>query len=94
MRSTGEWNISIFWNCGSDSVYRAVNIVGFFADSTPLLERYVGFWVAYLVPCCCMWLALIPILLGRNFFGQSIQSTGYYRDLKADLCFSSDISNE
>ncbi|KAI1074409.1 POT family-domain-containing protein [Whalleya microplaca] len=48
--------------------YWAVNIVGFFADSTPLLERYIGFWLAYLVPCCCMWLALIPILLGRNYF--------------------------
>ncbi|KAI1393057.1 POT family-domain-containing protein [Hypoxylon trugodes] len=48
--------------------YWAVNIMGFFADSTPLLEKYVGFWVAYLIPCCCMWLALIPILLGRNHF--------------------------
>ncbi|OTA90872.1 hypothetical protein M434DRAFT_397647 [Hypoxylon sp. CO27-5] len=46
----------------------AVNIVGFFADSTPLLEKYVGFWLAYLIPCCFMWLALIPILLGRNHF--------------------------
>ncbi|KAK5996173.1 putative peptide transporter ptr2 [Cladobotryum mycophilum] len=48
--------------------YWVINIVGFLADSTPLLERYVGFWVAYLVPCCIMWLALIPILLGRNYF--------------------------
>lgn len=47
-------------------------MVCFFADCTPLLERYVGFWLAYLVPCCCMWLALIPILLGRSHFGQSI----------------------
>ncbi|OTA52293.1 hypothetical protein K449DRAFT_440839 [Hypoxylon sp. EC38] len=48
--------------------YWAVNIVGFFADSTPLLEKYVGFWLAYLIPCCFMWLALVPILLGRNHF--------------------------
>ncbi|KAI0015921.1 POT family-domain-containing protein [Xylariomycetidae sp. FL0641] len=48
--------------------YWAINIVGFFADSMPLLERYVGFWVAYLIPCICMWLALVPILVGRNSF--------------------------
>ncbi|KAJ5885548.1 Proton-dependent oligopeptide transporter family [Penicillium taxi] len=48
--------------------YWTINIVGFLADSTPLLERYVGFWVAYLVPCCAMWLALLPVLFGRNYF--------------------------
>ncbi|KAK6815452.1 hypothetical protein RU639_008716 [Aspergillus parasiticus] len=48
--------------------YWAINVVGFMADATPLLERYVGFWLAYLVPCCLMWLALIPVLLGRNYF--------------------------
>ncbi|KAI1799965.1 POT family-domain-containing protein [Daldinia bambusicola] len=59
-----ELTITYIYN----AFYWAVNVVGFFADSTPLLEKYVGFWVAYLVPCCCMWLALIPILLGRNYF--------------------------
>lgn len=48
-----------------------MNVVGFMADSTPLLERYVGFWLAYLVPCCAMWMALIPLLFGRKFFGES-----------------------
>ncbi|KAJ6134222.1 POT family-domain-containing protein [Penicillium sp. IBT 18751x] len=48
--------------------YWAVNVICFLADCTPLLERYVGFWLAYLIPCCCMWLALIPILIGRNYF--------------------------
>ncbi|QMW43971.1 hypothetical protein G4B11_007341 [Aspergillus flavus] len=43
--------------------YWAINVVGFVADATPLLERYVGFWLAYLIPCCLMWLALIPVLL-------------------------------
>ncbi|KAI0852293.1 POT family-domain-containing protein [Daldinia vernicosa] len=59
-----ELTITYIYN----AFYWAVNVVGFFADSTPLLEKYVGFWVAYLIPCCCMWLALIPILLGRNYF--------------------------
>ncbi|KAJ5127602.1 POT family-domain-containing protein [Penicillium atrosanguineum] len=48
--------------------YWAVNVICFLADCTPLMERYVGFWLAYLIPCCCMWLALIPILIGRNYF--------------------------
>ncbi|EIT79971.1 hypothetical protein AO1008_00572 [Aspergillus oryzae 100-8] len=42
--------------------YCAINVVGFVADATPLLERYVGFWLAYLIPCCLMWLALIPVV--------------------------------
>ncbi|KAE8420930.1 POT family-domain-containing protein [Aspergillus pseudocaelatus] len=42
--------------------YWAINVVGFVADATPLLERYVGFWLAYLIPCCLMWLALIPVV--------------------------------
>ncbi|OQE34722.1 hypothetical protein PENCOP_c016G00081 [Penicillium coprophilum] len=48
--------------------YWAINVVGFVADATPLLERYVGFWLAYLIPCCAMWLTLIPILFGRKYF--------------------------
>ncbi|KAJ5823701.1 Proton-dependent oligopeptide transporter family [Penicillium robsamsonii] len=48
--------------------YWAINVVGFVADATPLLERYVGFWLAYLIPCCAMWLALIPMLFGRKYF--------------------------
>ncbi|KAK6951751.1 hypothetical protein Daesc_006274 [Daldinia eschscholtzii] len=64
-----ELTITYIYN----AFYWAVNVVGFFADSTPLLEKYVGFWVAYLVPCCCMWLALIPILLGRNHFSELFQ---------------------
>ncbi|KXG53286.1 Proton-dependent oligopeptide transporter family [Penicillium griseofulvum] len=48
--------------------YWAINVVCFVADATPLLERYVGFWLAYLIPCCAMWLALIPMLFGRKYF--------------------------
>ncbi|KAJ5674787.1 uncharacterized protein N7477_004721 [Penicillium maclennaniae] len=48
--------------------YWAVNVICFLADCTPLLERYIGFWLAYLIPCCCMCLVLIPILIGRNYF--------------------------
>jgi POT family proton-dependent oligopeptide transporter len=54
----------------AEEQYRTINIIGFLADSTPLLERYVGFWVAYLVPCCAMWLALLPVLFGSNYFSE------------------------
>ncbi|KAJ5751143.1 Proton-dependent oligopeptide transporter family [Penicillium manginii] len=59
-----ELTITYIYN----AFYWAINVVGFLADSTPLLERYVGFWLAYLIPCCAMWIALIPILVGRTFF--------------------------
>ncbi|KAJ5971603.1 Proton-dependent oligopeptide transporter family [Penicillium vulpinum] len=55
--------------------YWAINVVGFVADATPLLERYVGFWLAYLIPCCAMWLALIPILFGRKYFIQHLPTS-------------------
>ncbi|KAJ5738529.1 hypothetical protein N7493_001684 [Penicillium malachiteum] len=48
--------------------YWGVNIICFAADMTPLLERYVDFWLAYLIPCCAMWLALIPVLVGAKHF--------------------------
>ncbi|KAJ5106953.1 POT family-domain-containing protein [Penicillium angulare] len=48
--------------------YWGVNIICFAADMTPLLERYVDFWLAYLIPCCAMWLALIPIFVSAKYF--------------------------
>lgn len=52
-------------------MYRCVNVAGFVADCTPLLERYVGFWLAYLIPCCAMGLSLSPVILGHRLFGES-----------------------
>lgn len=51
-------------------MYRCVNIVGFLADCTPLLELYAGFWLAYLIPCCAMVVSLAPIVLCRGIFGK------------------------
>ncbi|PWY67553.1 hypothetical protein BO70DRAFT_323715 [Aspergillus heteromorphus CBS 117.55] len=59
-----ELTITYIYN----AYYWAVNVACFIADCTPLLERYVGFWLAYLIPCCMMWLALTPLLLGRSHF--------------------------
>ncbi|KAF7716040.1 MFS-type proton-dependent oligopeptide transporter [Penicillium ucsense] len=55
--------------------YWTINLMGFVADSTPLLERYVGFWLAYLVPSCAMWLALLPVVFGRKHFVRVVPTT-------------------
>ncbi|KAI0885397.1 uncharacterized protein GGS22DRAFT_200281 [Annulohypoxylon maeteangense] len=79
--SSRELTITYIYN----AFFWAVNIVGFFADSTPLLEKYVGFWLAYLVPCCCMWLVLIPILLGRNHFVRASPTSNIMPDVATAL---------
>ncbi|KAJ6189898.1 Proton-dependent oligopeptide transporter family [Penicillium mononematosum] len=65
--------------------YWAINVVGFVADSTPLLERYVGFWLAYLIPCCAMWLALIPIIFGRKYFVRDLPTSNIMPQVCAAL---------
>ncbi|KAJ5503823.1 Proton-dependent oligopeptide transporter family [Penicillium fimorum] len=65
--------------------YWAINVVGFMADATPLLERYVGFWLAYLVPCCAMWLALIPILFGGKYFVRDTPTSNIMPQVCASL---------
>ncbi|KAI1089923.1 POT family-domain-containing protein [Rostrohypoxylon terebratum] len=76
-----ELTITYIYN----AFYWAVNVVCFFADSTPLLEKYVGFWLAYLVPCCCMWLAIIPILFGRNHFVRTSPTSNIMPDVATAL---------
>ncbi|KAJ5578500.1 POT family-domain-containing protein [Penicillium hispanicum] len=55
--------------------YWGINVICFAADCTPLLERYVGFWLAYLIPCCAMWLALLPIILSRHYFVRELPTS-------------------
>ncbi|KAK7749386.1 peptide transporter ptr2 [Diatrype stigma] len=79
--SSRDLTITYIYN----AFYWAVNVVCFFADCTPLLERYVDFWLAYLIPCCCMWLALIPILLGRNHFVRTMPKSNVLPEVVAAL---------
>lgn len=51
-------------------MYRMVNIGGLSALITTLLEKYVGYWVAYLVPLCVMALSIVPLLAWRHTFGK------------------------
>ncbi|KAE8131230.1 oligopeptide transporter [Aspergillus pseudotamarii] len=45
-----------------------VNVGGLSALITTILERYVGYWVSYLVPLCMMALSIIPLLAWRHRF--------------------------
>ncbi|KAI1085422.1 PTR2-domain-containing protein [Whalleya microplaca] len=63
-----ELTITYIYN----AFFWAENVGGLIADCTPLLELYVGFWVAYLVPCCVMWLTFVPILFDRTKFVRAI----------------------
>lgn len=46
-----------------------VNIAGLAALGTTFLEKYVGFWAAYLPPVCAMALGVLPLLLFRTTYG-------------------------
>ncbi|GES61016.1 oligopeptide transporter [Aspergillus terreus] len=48
--------------------YWMVNIGGLSALITTLLEKYVGYWVAYLIPLCMMGLLVVPLLAWRHTF--------------------------
>jgi POT family proton-dependent oligopeptide transporter len=55
---------------GRLNISRAENVVAIVTVATPILERYVNFFAAYLVPCVVMWLTLIPLLLAKKRFGK------------------------
>ncbi|KAF4212575.1 hypothetical protein CNMCM8980_000756 [Aspergillus fumigatiaffinis] len=48
--------------------YWMVNIGGLSALITTILEKYVGYWVAYLLPLCMMALSIVPLLVWRHTF--------------------------
>ncbi|KAF4151947.1 hypothetical protein CNMCM6069_002802 [Aspergillus lentulus] len=48
--------------------YWMVNIGGLSALITTILEKYVGYWVAYLLPLCMMALSIVPLLAWRHTF--------------------------
>ncbi|KAH9906637.1 POT family-domain-containing protein [Xylariomycetidae sp. FL2044] len=79
--SSRETTITYIYNV----FFWAVNVVCFFADSTPLLERYVGFWLAYMIPFICMWLALIPIVLGARHFVRTSPTSNVMPDVMSAL---------
>lgn len=49
-----------------------VNIAGLAALGTTFLEKYVGFWAAYLPPVIAMAVGIIPLVLFRSKFGEDL----------------------
>ena len=47
-----------------------VNIAGLAALGTTFLEKYVGFWAAFIPPAGAMALGMTPLVLYRNSFGK------------------------
>lgn len=54
-------------------VYRMVNIAGLAALATTFLEKYVGFWAAFIPPAGAMALGMIPLVMFRTKFGKPLQ---------------------
>lgn len=52
-----------------------VNIGGLAALATTILERYVGFWAAYLLPFCVMWVSILPLIVWRHKFSMNMERT-------------------
>uniref|UniRef100_A0A8H7NBZ9 Uncharacterized protein n=1 Tax=Bionectria ochroleuca TaxID=29856 RepID=A0A8H7NBZ9_BIOOC len=62
-----ELTITYIYN----AFFWAENVVAIVTVATPILERYVNFFAAYLVPCVVMWLTLIPLLLAKKRFANT-----------------------
>ena len=50
-----------------------VNIAGLAALGTTFLEKYVGFWAAFIPPAGAMALGMIPLVIFRTEFGKILQ---------------------
>ncbi|KAJ6617094.1 oligopeptide transporter [Mycena sp. CBHHK59/15] len=48
--------------------YWCVNVGSLSGVATTLLEKYVGFWAAFLLPFCSLWAAVAVLVLGRTRF--------------------------
>ncbi|VUC26307.1 unnamed protein product [Clonostachys rosea] len=62
-----ELTITYIYN----AFFWAENVVAIVTVATPVLERYVNFFAAYLVPGVVMWLILIPLLLAKRKFANT-----------------------
>ena len=48
--------------------YWCVNVGSLSGIATTFMERNIGFWAAYLLPACFLWLAVIILIFGRQRF--------------------------
>lgn len=47
-----------------------INIGSLGGLATTLLEKYVGFWAAFLLPFCALWISVFILVFWRTEFGQ------------------------
>ncbi|KAJ7718371.1 putative MFS peptide transporter [Mycena maculata] len=64
--------------------YWCANVGSLSGVATTLMEKYIGFWAAFLLPFCSLWVALAVLLLGRfQFVKPSAKGTIIPQALKA-----------
>ena len=49
---------------------RMINIGSLGGLATTLLEKYVGFWAAYLLSFCSLWVSVLILVVWRHKFGK------------------------
>ena len=54
--------------------FRMVNIGALFSIPTTLMERYIGFWAAFLLPTLILIIATVPVLLWNSHLGEQVNS--------------------
>lgn len=59
---------------------RMINIGSLAGLATTLLEKYVGFWAAYLLPFCALWISVFILATWQTKFGEPSTSCEYRRD--------------
>ena len=46
-----------------------VNIAGLSSLATTFMEKYIGFWAAYLLPLCFLCTGIIPLITWHKLLG-------------------------
>jgi proton-dependent oligopeptide transporter, POT family len=52
---------------------RMINVGSLAGLATTLLEKYVGFWAAYLLPFCALWISVFILVTWRIKFGEPLR---------------------
>ena len=64
-----------------------VNVGGIGVLATTILERYVGFWAAYLLPFCIMWISVFTLVIARYQSSKQLELIASTRSMLT-LCLS------
>ncbi|KAJ7234447.1 POT family-domain-containing protein [Mycena rebaudengoi] len=48
--------------------YWCVNVGSLSGVATTLIEKYIAFWAAFLLPFCFLWIAVAALIMGRSTF--------------------------